>query len=722
MGASKAHLRLLVNRAAAEGTPLAFDIETKGNEAHNPESVVVGFALSDAASAAYWTAEHWPTFLELAKETQVQLLAHNATFDLAYALRDGGEWLNLVYCTYFTYKYLATEGFLQQKWGLKGAQTDLLGRTETNEVELDQWLIENGYHTSPKTAESFQSVKEKDKWTWHEESQRYVKANKAEMWRAPASILGHYCALDAYSTARLYWDVFRPALDKFVALDKWLLEYAPFLIRQCIVQQLRGFAVDRDKLQDYLVRREAELAQMEKSFLEREDVAPYVTERYERACKELDAKEPERYLIQRWPKEPKRLRKDGTISKAWENWRERTELMKQDGPVESKNWQKWKAKRDALRPEDTFNIGSGKQLAELLYDCLQYPVNEYTDSGEPATSGNALLQMGEIGLALDKINEVAKELTYVRKALGVSERDGRIHPQFRVPGTLTGRLAGSGGFSLHQMPKVRSFLETFIPDAGNKFVQCDHSSIEPHVLAEGSRCKQHMKLYGPEAKSNCIYIFTGAQIPNFGEPFKALGYDPDNPTKEAITKCKKELKGLRNIAKVLVLSSSYGAGPKKIYESLKIKGVDITFEQAKEIHKGYWDVYADVKRFEKFLLDQWETNKGWYLNGLGAPIGVDGDKTKDIVNRYCQSTAHSIHVMFAKMACDEFDRQGIEWQPIIIDFHDELYVECKEEDTEKVAAILKETYPRLNDLLKGHVIIKGEPEIINSIAESKCED
>lgn len=722
MEASKAHLRLLVNRAAAEGTPLAFDIETKGNEAHNPESVVVGFALSDGESAAYWTAEHWPAFLEMAKETQVQLLAHNATFDLAYALRDGGEWLNLVYCTYFTYKYLATEGWLNQRWGLKSAQTDLLGWTETNEVELDQWLIENGYHTSPKTAESFQSVKEKDKWTWHEESQRYVKANKAEMWRAPASILGHYCALDAYSTARLYWDVFRPALDKFVALDEWLLEYAPFLIRQCIVQQLRGFAVDRDKLQDYLVRREAELAQMEKSFLEREDVAPYVAARYEKACKELDAKEPERYLIQRWPKEPKRLRKDGTISKAWENWLERTTLMRQDGPVESKNWQKWKAKRDALRPEDSFNIGSGKQLAELLYDYLQYPVNEYTDSGEPATSGNALLQMGEIGLALDKINEVAKELTYVRKALEVSERDGLIHPQFRVPGTLTGRLAGSGGLSLHQQPKTPGYLECFVARPGMVWIDTDATALEPHVLAEVSRDKALLGLYAPGRPQNDVYMYVAAQIPALGKPFLDMGYDPEKPSKEKISECKKALKKQRGIAKIVHLSSSYGAGPKKIQAGLKLQGIDLSFEEVRQIHTDYWKLFDGVKKYEKFLLDQWESNKGWFFNPIGRPIGVDGDKIKDLVNRSIQSGGHDILVMYAKRLCDRLDKDKVPYYPIIIDFHDELILEVETEVAPTIATIMKEEWRNLNTELGGYIQITGEPEVGSSLKTFKCEE
>lgn len=725
--ASPEQLLSVLHSTHATGLPLAFDIETRGNEAHKEDSYVVGFGLATASWAGYWSAEHWPTFLKEASRLQVPLLAHNAVFDLAYAKRDmdrlgiSGQ-LRLAYCTYFTYKYLATEGWLNQRWGLKGAQTDLLGWEETNEIELDRWLVENGYHTSPKTSESFERVKEKHRWFWDASSLRYVKPDKSQMWRAPASILGHYCALDSYATARLYFDVLRPALDRFVALDQWLTEYGPFLIDQCILQQLRGFVVDRDRLQDYLVRREAELRELERAFLERDDVKPFVVFRWERLLKEMDSKEPARYLKQKWPKEPARHRKDGTESLAWRNWYERTEAMKAEGPIESKNWQNWKEKRDSLTVQDAFNIGSGKQLQELLYDYLQYPVNEYTDSGEPAVSGNALLQMGDIGLALDKINEVAKELTYVRKALEVSAEDGLVHPQFRVPGTLTGRLAGSGGLSLHQQPKTRGYLECFVARPGMAWVDTDATALEPHVLAEASRDKALLGLYAPGRPANDVYMYVAAQIEALGKPFLDMGYDPENPDKEVIGKCKKALKKQRGIAKVVHLASSYGAGPKKIQAGLKLQGIDLSFAEVKQIHADYWKLFDGVKRYEKFLLDQWEANRGWVLNPIGRPIGVDAEKTKDLVNRCIQSGGHDIMVMYIKRLYDRLRREGVEFYPIIADFHDETIIECGQADVDKVQQLMKEEWHNLNKELGGYILIRGEPEVGTNLAKFKCEE
>lgn len=689
---------------------------------------MVGFSLSVIGEgglpyAVYYKAHLWSTFLELACRWKLPLAAHNGTFDWAYAFRDypGAEAeLNIAVCTYAWYKHLATEGWLNQRWGLKSAQKQLLGWEETNEVELDEWLIANGHHSSTKT--SLDSVKEKDDWTWVPEIERFAKADKSQMWQAPPEILGKYCALDSISTLLLYKEILWPAVQKFPVLQEHLEVYVVELIRQVIRQQLRGFKVGREQLAAYRDARELHLQELKQAFYQRKDVAPFIQGRWEEMMANVKAAEPEQYLKQRWPKEPKQFRKDGSVSQAYLNWQRKIEEMQTAGPEVSKNWLKWKEKVDALKVEDAFNLGSGPQLRALLYDHLGFPVEETTDSGEPAVDGNALQGMGDIGKALDGISEVAKELTYVSKALEVSERDGLIHPQFRVPGTLTGRLSGSGGWNAQQQPKTKGYLQCIVPRDGFVFVDIDFAALEPHVLAEASRDKTLLSLYAPGAKPNDVYIAVAAGIPKLGKAFLELGYDPENPTKEAISRCKKELKGLRNIAKLLHLSASYGAGPKKIHQSLLRQGVHMTFQEVKELHQDYWVLFAGVKCYEKFLLDQWEATGGWFLNPLGRPVGVYADKTKDVVNRSIQGAGHDCTVIYIWHLVQEITAREIECYPFIVDFHDETIFEVRVEQKDRLIEAMHAAMERLNTQLGGYIKLKGEPDVGETFAKFKVEE
>jgi hypothetical protein len=125
----------------------------------------------------------------------------------------------------------------------------------------------------------------------------------------------------------------------------------------------------------------------------------------------------------------------------------------------------------------------------------------------------------------------------------------------------------------------------------------------------------------------------GSAIPGIKEAFTACGYNPDNPTKESISRIKKEHKVLRSICKVLTLSAQYGAGPRKIHETLKLQGIQKELEEIQNIHRAYWQLFAGIKEYEKFLLGMWQRNGGWILNGVGRPLGVHRDMTKDLVSR-----------------------------------------------------------------------------------------
>ena len=66
--------------------------------------------------------------------------------------------------------------------------------------------------------------------------------------------------------------------------------------------------------------------------------------------------------------------------------------------------------------------------------------------------------------------------------------------------------------------------------------------------------------------------------------------------------------------------------------------------------------------------------------------------------------------------------KGLVWRPIIIDFHDESIVECREEDKEKVLDMFREAYRVMNQKLGAGVTISGTPEVILNLAQAKVEE
>lgn len=701
---------------------LAVDIETKGVQAADPTTEIIGVGISNGDKNLYFprtiSEEAWQQLLIELSNPRFLLLGHNIFFDSAFLTRDNkAKWMNWTYCTYGLFRQLANEGFEGQTWGLKDAQINLLGWQDTNEWELDEWLIEHGYWKSPSKEPKTNYYRiETDK------GERWVRPDKGEMYKAPAEILGHYCVLDAYSTYRLFTDVLRIAVMNLPVDEarKTFWNYHKEFIQQVrlhVYQQLRGIQVDSEQLDNHKQWLEVEIKKAGAEFLNHPQAEPYVRSWNERIAENYMEKQPAKFKIKKLGKEPEKLKKNGEVSKNWLRWKE-----KADQPPEiSKNWLTWEKNYNKIKGENHFNINSGPQRQWLFYDMLKFPIKLRTDKGQPATDKKALLGFGDLGKVLKKQNDLVKELGYVQGCLDALIFN-TLHPQFRMPGTLTCRLAGSGGVNIQQLPKSRGYLECYKPRPGMAWVDCDHTSLEQVVLAELSRDDTLLKLYGPDAKPNDVYLFNGSYLAGIGDKIRAAGYDPDRPTPEGIKAAKKKAKTARSVSKVVTLASSYGAGAGKIMETLNLQGIPLTFDEARKIHSDYWELYKGVKDYERYLLDEYRKRKGWVYNGIGRPVCIDSNYLKDIINRVVQATGHDVHIIWANRFYDLCQKKGLEVYGIVWDFHDQTVVECPEAQAEEVRLTFLEAYDILNQELKGLIPLSGDPQIISNLAEAKLED
>jgi hypothetical protein len=262
-----------------------------------------------------------------------------------------------------------------------------------------------------------------------------------------------------------------------------------------------------------------------------------------------------------------------------------------------------------------------------------------------------------------------------------------------------------------------------VRNAGQTFVT-GNCALEPVCLAECSKDKALLSVYGKDAKPNDIYLFVGAQLDGMKQYFLPHGYDPYNPTPEAIKKCKKEAKNWRSVAKCLYLSSGYGAGPKKIRESLALSGIELSFQQVKDMHSAYWNLFSGIKRLEKYLQNQWEKNGGWFLNGIGRPVCVDQQVLKDCVNRNIQSTGHDNLLIYLWLLRKHLETEGIPFNPIIWDLHDAVFLEVPDEWVARTKELINVVVLNEFNTLIGakQVTLKLEANVVDSFAEDKVEN
>jgi DNA polymerase I-like protein with 3'-5' exonuclease and polymerase domains len=510
---------------------------------------------------------------------------------------------------------------------------------------------------------------------------------KADMWQLPASILGPYSASDADAAWQLRKALLEDA-EKFPELLRYHREVYLREVQLLAEQQLRGIQINPTRLGRCIDDLREKIASGMHSFLTHKDVAPHIEAYSEKATQAYLASEPEKFT------------KKGDVSARWLAWQSRYARYMAD---------------------NRFNPNSKQQLADLFYNKLGHKVLKLTDSGRPAVDKKILPKLGEPGKLLSTYNKSVKYLGYAGKLALTVDVTGLLHPQFNSIGTVTTRLSGTGGFNSQQQPKIPEYLWAFAARPGMKLVQADCESLEPVLLAEFSQDPTLLKIYGPGAKQNDIYLFIGAQIPGLQDEIRRY-YDPENPTPESIALAKKHCKRARSVAKLIHLSGAYGAGPRKIQETLSFEGIEMTLTECRKLHAAYWELFKGVKIFEQQLLDLRAQLGGWIPSMMGSPICVPDAFIKDIVNRFIQRAGHEFLQVWLRNIDDIRRRDGIEAFPWNCDQHDETVWEVAEDMVDKTVAAFDEALAVANQSLGLGIHIKAPPMVIDNYAQAKVED
>lgn len=705
---------------ALQSEYLALDFETRGGDYSRPELEIVGIGLAWATGSCYLDFQSYPSDIQIHILNQLskhpKLIAHNVYFDGGVWYSKMGQHAQFYACTYALYKQIANEGYVGQKWSLKDAMVDCLGWSDSNEAQLDEWLVVHGYYKGTRLIDV---TEEYLRGRYLDSS---LRPDKGEMWRAPAYILGKYSCLDAEACYLLFMNCFLPILEQFPALQYYHCTEFMYLIRLHIEQKMYGISMDHVGLVGRAKHLLAEIERLSREFLCHPEVQPHVSRMEEKLLADLKSKEPPKYKKQKLPREPGRYKKDGSQSKSWTNWYTKYTEMKLLGPEISKNWINWHQKyTDAASRKDLdyiFNMNSTHQLVELLHERMGYPVSQRTETGIPAVGVSAFLKLGPIGQLLIDRAYLNKELSYIQKYLELTSDRPTLHPSFRTPGPITGRMSSSEP-NLQQVPKSKEVMKLFQAFEGEVWADIDFKALESVVAAELSGDENLHQLYGTGKPENDVHCFIAAQTPGLGDAMLAAGYDPYNPTRDSLAaakKCKKD----RGIAKGVVYSAQYGAGTNKMYQVLVDEGVDVTWEQVDTVRNTYWKLFSGLKEYGNRLKQEWKQN-GYIINGIGRPMCLVEGYEKDLLSRQLQSTGHDLLVKYIYILGHRLDEVlgHDNWRPVLIDLHDATTVAANEEHGSILIEAMQFSMQELNRQVGGDILLSGVPILGRSLADCK---
>ena len=321
-----------------------------------------------------------------------------------------------------------------------------------------------------------------------------------------------------------------------------------------------------------------------------------------------------------------------------------------------------------------FNINSPKQLGEVLFEELMLPSGKKTKSGW-STNADVLEKLRDkhpiIGEILEYRMLTKLKSTYADGLLKVIAPDGRIHTNFQMTVTATGRLSSTEP-NLQNIP-VRKKLgaqirKMFVASPGKVLVDADYSQIELRLLAHisGDKAMQEAFLSGED-----FHTVTASRV--FGVPL-----DEVTPA-------------LRSRAKAVNFGIVYGISAFSLAQDIGVYP-----SEAKAYMEAYLDKYHGVRDYMKSIVEKAKADgyvdtlfaRRRYLPELkSANFNMRSFGERVALNMPIQGTAADIIKIAMVNVHRRLAEEGLEAK-LILQVHDELIVECPDSEAERVKEIL----------------------------------
>ena len=311
-----------------------------------------------------------------------------------------------------------------------------------------------------------------------------------------------------------------------------------------------------------------------------------------------------------------------------------------------------------------FNLGSPKQLQEILYDRLHLPVLGKTPKGQPSTAESVLEQLAESydlpRLVLEYRALTKLKSTYTDKLPAeIDARTGRIHTSYRQAVAATGRLSSSDPNLQNipiRTPEGRRIRQAFVAAPGTKLIAADYSQIELRIMAHLSGDTGLLAAFATETD---IHRATAAEV--FATPLESVTTDQ------------------RRSAKAINFGLIYGMSAFGLAKQLGIERgqaqtyVDLYFERYPGV-KRYMDATRQSARELGYVTTVF--GRRLYLPDINARnAALRQYAERSAINAPMQGTAADI-IKRAMLALDAWLAREGSGARLLLQVHDELVVEA----------------------------------------------
>ena len=326
-----------------------------------------------------------------------------------------------------------------------------------------------------------------------------------------------------------------------------------------------------------------------------------------------------------------------------------------------------------------FNMGSPKQIGEILFTKLGLPVKKKTATGAPSTDEEVLAELAADyplpARILDHRSLAKLKGTYTDKLpLMVNPQTGRVHTNYAQAVAVTGRLS-SNDPNLQNIPirtpEGRRVREAFIAPPGHVLMSADYSQIELRIMAHISEDPNLLRAF---AEGIDVHKATAAEVFNV-----------------AVEQVSSEQ---RRYAKVINFGLIYGMGAFGLANNLGIEQ-----KAARDYIDRYFARFAGVKRY----MDETRVSaraKGYVETVFGRRLWLpeinsgNGPRKagaeRQAINAPMQGTAADL-IKLAMIAVHKTLAEERRSTRMVMQVHDELVLEVPEEELEWA----REAIPRL---------------------------
>lgn len=322
-----------------------------------------------------------------------------------------------------------------------------------------------------------------------------------------------------------------------------------------------------------------------------------------------------------------------------------------------------------------FNISSPKQLGEVLFEKLEIAKGKKNKTGYK-TDIKVLEKLVDKHPIIEKILEYRNlsklKSTYIEGLSNYILSDGKIHTIYKQTLTRTGRLSSTDP-NLQNIPVReelgRNIRKAFLPE-NDCLLSADYSQVELRVMASLSNCKSLIVAFQNDED---IHTHVASEVFNVPE--------------EAVTK------QMRRCAKAVIFGIIYGISGFGLGENLHISK-----SEADDFIEKFHKLYPEVKNYTDTQVSL-AKEKGYVTTLFGRTRVIEEINNPNYLirqmgermamNTPIQGTSADIMKLSMINVYNRFMREGIT-SKILLQVHDEIIVDCKNSELDKIKKIVKE--------------------------------